>query len=40
VNVSHVEWFLQLAGEDGTVELQIDKERRLAAASSSPYRKF
>ena len=40
VNVSHVEWFLQLAGEDGTVELQIDKERRLAVASSSPYRKF
>lgn len=40
VNVSHVEWFLEMAGEDGTMELQMNDNRRQLNASSSPYRKF
>lgn len=40
VNVSHVEWFLDMVGEDGTIELAKEKNRRSATQSNAPYRTF
>jgi ATPase subunit of ABC transporter with duplicated ATPase domains len=40
VNVSHVEWFLDMVGEDGTIELTYTPTQREAVQSGSAYRKF
>lgn len=40
VSVSHVEWFLDMVGEDGTIELAFDKHRRSATQSNAPFRTF
>ncbi|MBI2035784.1 MAG: ABC-F family ATP-binding cassette domain-containing protein [Candidatus Liptonbacteria bacterium] len=40
VNVSHVEWFLDIAGVDGTVEIQSDKKSRTVISSPSPYNRY
>lgn len=41
VSVSHVEWFLEMVGENGTLELQMDEEgNRILISSSSPYKKY
>lgn len=40
VNVSHVEWFLDMVGEDGTIELSANQNKRETTQSNSPYRKF
>ena len=40
LNVSHVEWFLDMVGTDGTIELSMDRDSREAVQSTSPHRKF
>lgn len=40
VCTSHVEWFLEKVGKDGTIELQMDKEGRQVISSKSPYKNF
>ncbi len=40
VSVSHVEWFLDMAGEDGTLEVQMNEDKRVLNASNSPHKKY
>lgn len=40
VSVSHVDWFLDMAGQDGSVELQNDSKGRRVTFSNSPHAKF
>jgi ATPase subunit of ABC transporter with duplicated ATPase domains len=40
VSVSHVEWYLDMAGQDGAIELENTDSARVVHHSSSPYRKF
>lgn len=40
VSVSHVDWFLDMVGDDGTIELQNDGTERSLTQSSSPHKKF
>ncbi len=40
VSASHVEWFLEMAGQDGTIELQLKEGKRIATQSKSSYRDF
>lgn len=40
VNVSHVEWFLEMAGQDGTIEIKTAAEKREVISSTSPYAKY
>lgn len=40
VGVSHVEWFLEEAGQDGVIEIKADHDSRELVESKSPYRKY
>ncbi|MBI4433481.1 ABC-F family ATP-binding cassette domain-containing protein [Candidatus Uhrbacteria bacterium] len=40
VCVSHVEWFLDMVGQDGTIELQVSDTARTLIHSNSPYKKY
>jgi len=40
VNVSHVEWFLDMVGQDGVHELQTDEKKRKVVSSKAPYKNF
>ena len=40
VCVSHVEWFLEMVGRDGTIELSMDRQKRQCVSSTSSYKKF
>ncbi len=40
VNVSHVEWFLDIAGSDGTLEIQSDGKSRTVISSPSQYSRY
>lgn len=40
VNVSHVEWFLEMAGQDGTVEIKFNDKQRTVISSGSPYKNY
>lgn len=38
VSISHVEWFLDLAGKDGTIEIKRDGNERTVTQSTSPHK--
>jgi ATPase subunit of ABC transporter with duplicated ATPase domains len=40
VSASHVEWFLELAGKDGTIELKLEDGKRSATQSPSAYKDY
>lgn len=40
LSISHVDWFLDEAGNDGVVEISYDGQRRAANMSSAPYHKY
>lgn len=40
IAVSHVDWFLKMAGNEGTISLTVSDKERCAQDSSSPYEKF
>jgi ATPase subunit of ABC transporter with duplicated ATPase domains len=40
VSASHVEWFLDLAGKDGTIELKLEDSKRSATQSQSAYKDY
>ncbi len=40
VSVSHVEWFLDLAGKDGTIELKREAGSRTVTQSNSPHSEY
>ncbi|MBI2552718.1 ABC-F family ATP-binding cassette domain-containing protein [Candidatus Uhrbacteria bacterium] len=40
VSVSHVDWFLTQAGEDGVIEIDWDKDGRTLQESNAPYRRY
>jgi ATP-binding cassette subfamily F protein 3 len=40
VSVSHVDWFLEEAGNDGVVEIKTEKGKREVVTSKSPYRNY
>lgn len=40
LSVSHVNWFLEDAGKDGVVEIQVDKDNRKVVSSGTSYKKY
>jgi len=40
LSVSHVNWFLEDAGRQGVIEIQMDKDTRKAVSSKSSYKKY
>ncbi|MBI4121510.1 MAG: ATP-binding cassette domain-containing protein [Candidatus Ryanbacteria bacterium] len=40
VSVSHVDWYLDMVGADGTLDISINGAERLVTSSRSPYSKY